>query len=168
MHLLASLVTAAIVMIQTMILVVTLPVKTAGVGIILNENVIVLNVIRGLMLLLLLKIVEIRNIKGVVDMVLVLLLRRGSLNHAIVQELIVLGVAPRGKPSVNALIVVMNNSNDLMTTLVLGSSHRKLGFNLLMANVWKIAVTVDRDREAVVRLVSLTYALLHQATTSHV
>lgn len=168
MHLLASLVTAAIVMIQTMILVVTLPVKTAGVGIILNENVIVLNVIRGLMLLLLLKIVEIRNIKGVVDMVLVLLLRRGSLNHAIVLELKVLGVAPRAKPSVDALIVVMNHSNDLMTTLVLGSSHRKLGFNLLMANVWKIAVTVDRDREAVVRLVSLTYALLHQATTSHV
>ena len=119
MHLLASLVTAAIVM----ILVVTLPVNTAGVGIILNENVIVLNVIRGLMLLLLLKIVEIRNIKGVVDMVLVLLLRRGSLNHAIVQELKVLGVAPRGKPSVDALIVVMNHSNDLMTTLVLGSSH---------------------------------------------
>ena len=52
-------VTAAIVMIKTVILVVTLPVKTTGVGIILNENVIVLNVIRGLMLLLLLKIVEI-------------------------------------------------------------------------------------------------------------
>ena len=59
MHLLASMVTAAIVMIKTVILVVTLPVKTTGVGIILNENVIVLNVIRGLMLLLLLKIVEI-------------------------------------------------------------------------------------------------------------